>query len=763
MNHGANISVSSHIASPLHLAAARGHVGIMELLLKSRQGTLSNVNARSERYGPVINAAILSGVVHGVQLLLERKELNLDIDSDTESPLALAARVSEPEVFHEILRAGQYTWTQEHYEQALEMASRNGRIECVNAIISSSQSPSHGCIETSLLAAGLKDHWEVVARLLDLAPRINYSNVFFLTATTLSKQSQDHLLKRIWELSLSEIPKKIRDAALYRATDNEKESTVEWLLTECEADPNATADKPPELAVECVKKFPLVSYGDALTAAAHDGNLGLIRVLLSHGALVDSDDGAALHTAARQGHLGAVDLLLDKGADIDRLINLELMEELAMEWKSGTALQAACDYRKGHIVKRLLERKADPNGSYANSTYTYPIISAAANNQPEILEHLLRDKRTQVTVRKAKDGLSPLHLACERMDLSSVKHLLDRGADIDAVDLKGNQALHMAAFKGDSKVVLFLLQHNAKISHNSADKGLALQEALNNNHIICAKYLARETVPVFDSLTLAAENGNGFAKSIIKNPRGEHPSLDTEKIARLFEDIASLQKRNKEVETILEDYNAMAGRVTESKRIADEKIEDAKEARAELVDTHRRHDASIRGFESVSQECDELKRKCQAMQQLEVEAQRLRQQVLTQNEKLQQQTRASEEVTSELQECRSTLHSTEDLLEKERQQVQALQAKVEHLRNGTAPQGSVFSTNSGEAFDQSAHRRQSSMSTDRMDAVSVADSDHTASGKERKGKRAKLNEYSKNSYSTVSSGITEFGRRWKND
>jgi ankyrin repeat protein len=712
----------------------------MELLLTSRRENLSNVNARSEKYGPVINAAILSGVVRGVELLLGRTELSLDLDSDMESPLALAARVSEPKIFHDILRAGQKTWTREHYEQALEMASRNGRVECVNAIISSSQPLSPNRIEASLLIAGLKDHWEVVDRLLDLAPRISYSNIFFLTATTLSKQSHDHLLERTWDLALSDIPKRVRDAALYRATDNEKKPTVEWLLTKCGADPNATADKPPELAVECVNKFPLVSYGDALTAAAHDGNLDLIRVLLSHGAVVDSEHGAALQTAARQGHLAAVDLLLDKEADIDRIINLDLMEELGMEWKSGTALQAACDYRKDHIVRHLLARKANPNRSCAHSTYTYPVISAAANNQPDILKYLLDVEKTEVKVCEAKDGLSPLHLACERMDLSSVKRLLDRGADINAEDFKGNQALHMAAFKGDSKVVSFLLQHSARTSHNSKDKGLALQEALNNRHIICATLLADATVPIFDSLTSAANTGNGFAESVITNPTGEHPRLDTNKIANLEGDIQRLQKRNEEVENILKKYNYMEKLVGESKLIADEKIEDAEKARAELLDTHKRFDISIAGFDSVRAQCNKL----------EAETHDLRQENRSQQERLLQHTRHIERTTFEFQSCKTTLQSTENLLEIERQRVQALRAEIEQLRTDTVPRGSVFSTNSSEAFDQSTHGRQSSVSTDRLDAVSPADSDHPASGKGHRSGLARMHKYTKNSLSSVS-------------
>ena len=640
------------------------------------------------------------------------------------------------------------------------MASQRGKVECVNAIIGSCQSLDPKCMEESLFLAGLNNHWEVAAKLLDLEPGIKYGDIFYLAATTLAQQ--DSLLQRIWKLAASGIPQSIRNAALYRAADNEKNSTVEWLLKECGAEPNATADKPQELRAECFGTFP--SYGDALTAAAHDNNLKLIRLLLSHQALVDGPKGAALQSAARQGHLDVVELLLDRGADIDRIVDPSLMREIAMQQRSGTALQAACDYRQGHIVKRLLERGANPNHRYEDSVHTYPIISAAFNNQPEILGHLLRDKRTNVNVWGAKDGLSPLHIACERMDLASVEHLLNRkaenaeNADINFVDFKGNQAIHLAAFKGDAKIVELLLRCKAKITHYSKEKGLALQQALKSKHIDCAILLADAAVPVFDSLTKAALMGNGFAESIIKDPKGKHPRLDTAKIAHLEDDIKLLQKRNQEVEIILKDYDAMACRVTESKLIAEEKIEDARKARAEARETHDKFDIAIEGFASAKKERDDLRQKCEAMRELEVEAMTLRQQVLTKDEELKREAHLSETRASELQDCRNMLQSTQDLLGKEQQHVQALQAEVDQLRNGIAPRGSVFGTTSSDAINQPGHEtRQSSLSVshrgaDQTDTVSLADSDHHASTKERKSKKPKFSKLS-DSFSSVSSGM----------
>lgn len=72
---------------------------------------------------------------------------------------------------------------------------------------------------------------------------------------------------RIGSASLS---KEKVDKVLYIAMDKEKENTVKLLLTKVDADANATG---PE-------------FGDALTAAAHDGAIEIVNMLLQKGAMV---------------------------------------------------------------------------------------------------------------------------------------------------------------------------------------------------------------------------------------------------------------------------------------------------------------------------------------------------------------------------------------------------------------------------------------------------------------------------------------------
>ncbi|KAF1948170.1 ankyrin, partial [Byssothecium circinans] len=141
----------------------------------------------------------------------------------------------------------------------------------------------------------------------------------------------------VCEYSKRFISQEALDEALYEATDNEKMTTVQNLLL-LGASANATGK----------------DYGNALTAAAYDGQSEIVSILLKAGARVNSEDGWALQTAAGQGHIEVVKLLLEAGADVNACTKDE-------RFPQGTALQAAVESSSSEIVTLLLSNKADPN------------------------------------------------------------------------------------------------------------------------------------------------------------------------------------------------------------------------------------------------------------------------------------------------------------------------------------------------------------------------------------------------------------------
>jgi len=97
-----------------------------------------------------------------------------------------------------------------------------------------------------------------------------------------------------------------------------------------------------------------VSDYTPLSLAASGGYVGIIKLLLSHGAEINSRTGSKLGIsplmlASMNGHTAAVKLLLDMGSDINAQI----------ETNRNTALTLACFQGRHEVVNLLVERKAN--------------------------------------------------------------------------------------------------------------------------------------------------------------------------------------------------------------------------------------------------------------------------------------------------------------------------------------------------------------------------------------------------------------------
>ena len=109
---------------------------------------------------------------------------------------------------------------------------------------------------------------------------------------------------------------------------------------------------------------------DAITAAAAKGHLGTLKILLEHGADIDSRLGhrgtAPLHEAARYNRLGTVRFLLEKGAALD------VMQDDMVIFIGYAALE--CAITKGHkeIVQALAEGGVDVKSVPPDRTDDHP-------------------------------------------------------------------------------------------------------------------------------------------------------------------------------------------------------------------------------------------------------------------------------------------------------------------------------------------------------------------------------------------------------
>jgi len=224
--------------------------------------------------------------------------------------------------------------------------------------------------------------------------------------------------------------------------------------------------------------------------SAADGNcIDVAAELLDYGASVDARDrfGARpLSHAAKFGHLEMVDLLLARGAPIDArnlagatalyfaaegghaLVARRLVErgaDVKLTGRSGVSPVAAAAYAGSDaIVEALLAHGADER--VPDETGKPPIVYAAAGARLDIVKRLLA-RDIDINARYPHD-LTLLMWASgadekvpEIEAIKVVAYLLDRGAQIDARDVRGRTALMIAAEGGRAEVAALLLGRGA--------------------------------------------------------------------------------------------------------------------------------------------------------------------------------------------------------------------------------------------------------------------------------------------------------------
>ncbi|RVD90439.1 uncharacterized protein DFL_001404 [Arthrobotrys flagrans] len=484
LNSGAKVDDGQDAGdqTPLAMAAYKGHCRVMIKLLDRG----ANPNALAEGR-PVINEAIVSGNLEAVQLLVEHGALLAqdDNDDDNPAPLALSALLSDLTMFTYLLEACADKIPHKEYNKALISSASAGRLEVTKRLLQF----SHDAItfQAALKAAADEENWEILLLILESSTGLDCDEVFKQIAT--SSEQQDRVLTAIWKHTNGSVSQETIDESLYEAVDIEKESTVKLLLEEFGANANATG----------------VEYGNALTAAAFDGTLEIVRMLLDHGADVNSPDGWALQTAAEQGHLDVVELLVERGANVNACLDED-------KFDLGTALQAACEAGQDEIVAFLLKHGADPN--IGAGPETCPIIAACRRGEAYILELLINAGAT-IDRFGGPDMSSPLINAAGTLYKDSVEKLLNAGADINLADQDGDTALIVAANVGDAQLVAFLLEKGADITHVSKRNVNALQTAKNSGATDCVDILVEAVTRVLTTFNTAVQNQNYEVKRLL--------------------------------------------------------------------------------------------------------------------------------------------------------------------------------------------------------------------------------------------------------
>jgi ankyrin repeat protein len=223
----------------------------------------------------------------------------------------------------------------------------------------------------------------------------------------------------------------------------------------------------------------------ALIYAAKYGHFDIVKELVSKNANLNQKDSIeenALTTAISKGHLDIAKFLIESGCDVTGKVN-------------GVPLVQFCTISNyTDILAALGDRGIDLNEVEEDDEiadapdYSFPLYSAAAENQVDIVKQLLTFDYVEVSKQHEITGATALHIAAAKGHIDVVLELLNHLAiDIDIQDVFGRTPLHTALYYKQFEVAQVLQISGAKVTIRDLSgiaAGCITDDIANNSEIL---------------------------------------------------------------------------------------------------------------------------------------------------------------------------------------------------------------------------------------------------------------------------------------
>ena len=257
----------------------------------------------------------------------------------------------------------------------------------------------------------------------------------------------------------------------------------------------------------------------ALMYAAREGALDSTRALARAGADLNAagpDGITPLMLAIINGHYDVASALLDAGADPNRADQSGMTAlYAAVDMHTPVWMQGRPDSRPSGVLDEMdIVRTLLTRGAHVNATLTAPLVQrnhtagdgglgqgatplmrAAKSGDADVIG-LLLDKGADpsmvlanhttalmlaagMTWRDGGGAFPTRDRATDEGTLETMKLLLARGLDINAVNDAGDTALHGAVQRGSAAIIRFLAAHGAKLDAKNKLGRTPLEAALN--------------------------------------------------------------------------------------------------------------------------------------------------------------------------------------------------------------------------------------------------------------------------------------------
>ncbi|KAL2066161.1 hypothetical protein VTL71DRAFT_2232 [Oculimacula yallundae] len=578
---GANINILPDVnANALTIAVQSCQLSIVRKLLNNPTYDKKTSRATYTRNGALATASI-NGFEEALFLLLVG-------DSDYFSSKA-NSRSEHPKDFHRALEAAikgrkascakiLLGWALEKCPQLLPSTIRNfgqDEIDHMIAILTSELigtiTEDGGTEGNALQAMAYKGDCEALSRLLDLGADVDncsgeHGTPLMAAASTGKLEVIALLLERganVMKIDYSKYGS--GGSAIDDAAANCQEAVIQALLEKGAVFTHSSRHSISRYSRRNMTSLEAVCYKDDPAA------LRMIRLLLDSGASANGEAGGEeeqggrntpLHAAAKSGSPGSVQLLLESGADvsfpnnngctalhvavqsydhslssIQTLLSVEEIKVNAQNLSGMTALHLAAQSMKPDIIRMLLDHEANID-IFSNKGETALVVGADSIYRYDVLERM--EKYQEM-----------------------MKILIERGADIEAVDEEGNTVLMVVARhrRQPLEALEYLLAKGARIHTANLKNLTALMVASSHGHDLVVRYLLRrrtrqyldEVDEIWSCLNLATEGG--FVETIrvlfefsTENIEIHFPHLQTAILS------VESAKDNPKIVTLFEEY-----------------------------------------------------------------------------------------------------------------------------------------------------------------------------------------------------------------
>ena len=291
------------------------------------------------------------------------------------------------------------------------------------------------------------------------------------------------------------------------------------------------------------------TFGENIFKGAQSGDIATVKAYLDLGVpvdLTDEDGWSPVHHAIAHGQVEVIRLLMDRGcrmfpvksrtqafhctdseSNIDTNIDYIIIFDAARNGDTSrldkclldlgipidatdedgrTPLHCAAGEGQVDAVKLLIDKgccidPVDHNG-WTPSMYA----TMQGQDEVELLLKLAKSVRKSDSIDiRDSDGMTALHLAAQRGQVTIIEMLFNHGLDVNVVANEGSTPLHSAAAHGqlDSIRILLRLGGKKSLTKISREGGTPLHQAVAGGHKDVVTLLLKEGCPV----TTRASNG----------------------------------------------------------------------------------------------------------------------------------------------------------------------------------------------------------------------------------------------------------------